>query len=943
MTIETVYTIINLGDDGVTPTINELKTKFEKGSDEVKISCMKQLISMVLSGESCDQLLMHIIRFVLPSKNKQLKKLLHFYWEACPKYNPDGKLKQEMILVCNAIRNDLQHPNEFIRGATLRFLAKLRDPELLEPLVPSCRLCLEHRLSYVRKNAVLAISTIFRHNPGLIPDAPELIQTFLAAENDSTCKRNAFLMLARSSPSKATEYFLQISDQLSSQDELLQLAIIEHIRKEASQPSSEKGKYIKAILELLSASSPSVKYEAATSIAALTSNSTALKAAGSTFLDLAQKEADNNVKMIALDRFASLGEKNPGLLTEMIMEVLRVLSSSPDIDVRHKVLNIAQKLINKRNVDYVIHFLQKELAKTHDQEYEKNSEYRELLITSTHTCAIRFPEAASKVVTALMEFVGESNTNAAVDVISFVKEVCEKFENLRPVIMTSLLNGFGEIKASRALRGALWVIGEYSTTIEIMDLAFEKIRSSIGDVPILASEQMLLDKSPDNPTELPTTSSSSRRVNADGTYATESSLGTSHPNLDATKHSVRPPLRHLLIRGDYFLASSLATALTKLVLRYQDLSSDASEANSLRAEAMLILTGVIRLGQSQFCSAPIDDDNYDRIMGNLKVLGHQSLDAQLRAVFQQDGRAAYSKLIGNQAQAQTKEPTSDSTKASSVEVDDLVDFPLLESKSSKSVEDEYARDLILATGELAAATDGIFTKLDRIVGLSGFSDVIYCEAIVEVYQRDIRLEILLVNQTSETLQNVTLEFATLGDLRLVEKPAACTLAPNAFHSTRALIKVSSTETGVIFGNLSCDRPGAPGTVIVLNDLHVDIMDYIHPATCTLRSFRKMWSVFEWENKVSVNTKISNLGEFLNVILKSTNMATLTPIGDLTIDDCNFLSVNLYARTLFGEDALANLSIEKLQDGSIAGHVRIRSKAQGLALSLGDKISQAQKV
>jgi hypothetical protein len=37
----------------------------------------------------------------------------------------------------------------------------------------------------------------------------------------------------------------------------------------------------------------------------------------------------------------------------------------------------------------------------------------------------------------------------------------------------------------------------------------------------------------------------------------------------------------------------------------------------------------------------------------------------------------------------------------------------------------------------------------------------------------------------------------------------------------------------------------------------------------------------------------------------------------------------------GEDALANLSIEKEgEDGPITGFVRIRSRSQGLALSLG---------
>jgi len=44
-------------------------------------------------------LMMPVIQYIMPSRNKQLKKLLHFYWEVCPKYDENGKLKQEMILV----------------------------------------------------------------------------------------------------------------------------------------------------------------------------------------------------------------------------------------------------------------------------------------------------------------------------------------------------------------------------------------------------------------------------------------------------------------------------------------------------------------------------------------------------------------------------------------------------------------------------------------------------------------------------------------------------------------------------------------------------------------------------------------------------------------------------------------------------------------------------
>ena len=49
-------------------------------------------------------------------------------------------------------------------------------------------------------------------------------------------------------------------------------------------------------------------------------------------------------------------------------------------------------------------------------------------------------------------------------------------------------------------------------------------------------------------------------------------------------------------------------------------------------------------------------------------------------------------------------------------------------------------------------------------------------------------------------------------------------------------------------------------------------------------------------------------------------------------------------SVFGEDALVNVSVEKKDDndGKLAGYIRIRSKTQGIALSLGDRITSVQR-
>lgn len=60
---------------------------------------------MILNGEKFgSSLLMTVIRFVMPSQDHMVKKLLLVFWEVVPKYSPDGKMLHEMILVCDAYR-----------------------------------------------------------------------------------------------------------------------------------------------------------------------------------------------------------------------------------------------------------------------------------------------------------------------------------------------------------------------------------------------------------------------------------------------------------------------------------------------------------------------------------------------------------------------------------------------------------------------------------------------------------------------------------------------------------------------------------------------------------------------------------------------------------------------------------------------------------------------
>ena len=102
--LDNAYSLVHQDNAADLPSQQELKVQLEKGTDDSKVETMKRILTVMLNGDPMPQLLMHIIRFVMPSKSKPLKKLLYFYYEICPKLDSNGKLKQEMILVWYALR-----------------------------------------------------------------------------------------------------------------------------------------------------------------------------------------------------------------------------------------------------------------------------------------------------------------------------------------------------------------------------------------------------------------------------------------------------------------------------------------------------------------------------------------------------------------------------------------------------------------------------------------------------------------------------------------------------------------------------------------------------------------------------------------------------------------------------------------------------------------------
>ena len=65
-------------------------------------------------------------------------------------------------------------------------------------------------------------------------------------------------------------------------------------------------------------------------------------------------------------------------------------------------------------------------------------------------------------------------------------------------------------------------------------------------------------------------------------------------------------------------------------------------------KAMLIMTSVIRVGQSKFVTIPIDEDSQERILNCLQTLSTFKIKEAAEEIFLKETKAAYSKMINAQ-------------------------------------------------------------------------------------------------------------------------------------------------------------------------------------------------------------------------------------------------------------------------------------------------------
>jgi coatomer subunit beta len=128
-------------------------------------------------------------------------------------------------------------------------------------------------------------------------------------------------------------------------------------------------------------------------------------------------------------------------------------------------------------------------------------------------------------------------------------------------------------------------------------------------------------------------------------------------------------------------------------MRFSELPGTNDLSNSFRAEAMLTMSSIIRVGQSQFVKTRIDEDSIDRIMTCFRALAEFKQIKDIEDVFLKETKSAYTTMLAAEDTVRKAKAREERNK-SAIQVDDVISIRQLVKKGTDKGKDEVPFSII---------------------------------------------------------------------------------------------------------------------------------------------------------------------------------------------------------------------------------------------------------
>lgn len=823
---------------------------------------------------------------------------------------------------------------------------------------------LKHKHPYVRKNALSCISTTLEHfgEDSLPTDINEILIELIEKDPDHTVVRNAYLTLAKVSPEESlniTKSILQKTE-ISEMNDLFLLSIVGNLKNIAKTCNpSNKAKIVRVLVDLLQQKSYAVLFEIAYSLLEISSNSTVIKQAVSVLSNLLIDINDNNTIMIIIKKLNSLKLRYKQILEENVITYTNLLNKSDlTLNIRSIILEMISDIVTENNINQVFHLLKQQynnMKSTNDLFLDFKYKILECLFTGFK----KYPNVNKEYIHFLIEksffIISNKNKNYKEEQCNFIKEVFFLLKDDCSLLYEIALKHFEDISNQDMLITIIYILSEYSMGYtNLLKSAFNKLIKNIGDLDLVLKEEdsdKASNKNESNNNNSGTKTITKTVVLKDGSYGTE----TITVNLSEYNKKDQPFLRENLLNSNYFFVCNVAVSITKIyfnLVNSKDFNHE--EFNDFYFRTINVLCSLVKLDSYKVYK---DQNSIVRINLCLELV----MENNTKEFFalSNEVNEAYNtwqnNIILSEKEGVTQEPNSSLYKNGKKQLPgNFISFRQVTPYDAdnlgfieEEIDDDNTKleeelDLLINNNTENLKESDSNIKKTFVETLTGSEDSLQVEAVIEIFTFDIVIDFRIKNRSKQDYQNILLEIFAPTNLEIIEKAPAVSLKSGEETKVRSCIKFSSSCNSFIFGEISFSDYRGYVYSINLSGVFINLLD-TYAASCTVNNFRKCWMNYSWEHKTLIVTKNKSFKELITEICSKLSLKLIVPKDISAIEeDSAFLVSNLYTKSKLGEDALINISLEKVNDKKIVGCAVIRSQEKEFAQFQGERIKSLIK-
>lgn len=530
---------------------------------KIQANALKELVLLSYTENIPPHLLMPVIQYTATSHNHQVIKYLLMFLENIDTRDSNQKLKPEFILIIDAIRNLLLHPNEYIRGAALRFLYKVNDREILSQLLTPILSNLGHNKEYVRRHSAILVGRLARDFKGFDLEVADSIIESFSVESDSRVLSAMLYSAFKANNTAAADLTINMKQYYTKDMKLALLKVTPETYKKFPQ---FRLKLLETVIDFCEDESISVKLQAAYVLRLLSNNSAVIKTTAATYCNLLNDLTDENQRAFVVQELIDMVETNRNIMSQFALEMAQGIYVTGT--VKTKLLDVLVTLVTEENASSLISLI-----------ITKDIQSLEMVRNLLH----RFSSLATVIASQVGPFIMDQDKQIA-EFASLILKECgiagAREDAFR--YFTGVLEVCGE---KSILCSAIWAISEFTNNLDnAVDILVGLTDFSENDV--LTNTQTV--------------------ISSDGTYSTK------------VINKAERNIKTLLSEGEPYLALSIVSALVRLKLK------GASIPNLSDIVKKLFNFNVIEKNMHDICNLWISAVNDEKL---LKILVDSSKNA----------------------------------------------------------------------------------------------------------------------------------------------------------------------------------------------------------------------------------------------------------------------------------------------------------------------------